>query len=73
MFYSWLTVILNLKKPSNEDNQVTPSAAIYIRKGVKATALSLKSLSRLVPVPMVSEFLEVVIRVLESCDVCVLV
>jgi hypothetical protein len=75
---------LNLQSPSNEDNQ---SAAMYIRRleketgfvdrdkagGVKATASSLESLSGLVPVPMVSEFLEVAIRALKACRVCVLI
>ncbi|PPQ92009.1 hypothetical protein CVT25_004866 [Psilocybe cyanescens] len=46
----------------------SPSGEMYLLEGSKATAATLKSISGFIPVPMVSDILDLAIRVVEACE-----
>ncbi|KAJ7249228.1 hypothetical protein B0H12DRAFT_702193 [Mycena haematopus] len=56
-----------LQRSSDDGKQVTPSAAMYAIEGGKALAEALENVSDLIPLPFLSSFVNVGIKVLEAC------
>ncbi|KAF7362278.1 hypothetical protein MVEN_00574300 [Mycena venus] len=56
------------KRLSDLENQVTPSTAMYAIDGGLAFAEALESVSDLIPIPLLSNFVGVAIKVLEACE-----
>jgi hypothetical protein len=69
MFLPDLT--LSFQPPSDDETRATPSTAMYGIEGVKALANALESVSDFIPLPFLSTFLKVGVKVLEACEVCV--
>ncbi|KAJ7801571.1 hypothetical protein B0H14DRAFT_3885024 [Mycena olivaceomarginata] len=57
-----------VKRPSDDETRATPSTAMYGIEGVKALANALESVSDLIPLPFLSTFLKVGVKVLEACE-----
>ncbi|KAJ7814670.1 hypothetical protein B0H14DRAFT_2522128 [Mycena olivaceomarginata] len=57
-----------VKRPSDDETRATPSVTTYGIEGAKALADALESVSDLIPLPFLSTFLKVGVKVLEACE-----
>jgi hypothetical protein len=57
--------------PSLPNTQARPTTSAYMMSGGKQLAATLKNLADVIPVPFLSEFVEVAVTVIEACKACI--